>query len=145
MTDHYELFGVEPDASKDEIKAAYRSEVESADSQRRAELNRAWNVLSDPIQRQRYDESLGASAGGDDDAADESGGGAAIIPSKRATGARRGPDVVEARASRATAPATTDRARTARGGGRAWRRFGRPAAAQRRRRSCRPRAWRSRP
>src|SRR4051812_27596722 len=98
MTDHYELFGVEPDASKDEIKAAYRSEVESADSQRRAQLNRAWNVLSDPIQRQRYDESLGAgTAGDDDDAADESDGGAAIIPSKRTTGARRGPDVVEAK------------------------------------------------
>jgi curved DNA-binding protein CbpA len=97
MTDHYELFGVEPDATKDEIKAAYRSEVESADSQRRAQLNRAWNVLSDPIQRQRYDETLSASmAGGDGDGGEQTGGGAVIIPSKRATGARRGPDVIDA-------------------------------------------------
>jgi curved DNA-binding protein CbpA len=87
MTDHYELFGVGPDASKDEIKAAYRAEVENADSARRAELNRAWNVLSDPIQRQRYDESLAAFGGGESESS--STGAEVVIPS-RATGARRG-------------------------------------------------------
>jgi curved DNA-binding protein CbpA len=89
MTDHYELFGVEPDATKDEIKAAYRSEVENADSSRRAELNRAWNVLSDPIQRQRYDESLAVTGA---DAGESDGDGAVVVPSRRTTGARRGPD-----------------------------------------------------
>ncbi len=89
MTDHYELLGVEPDATKDEIKAAYRTEVQEADSSRKAQLNRAWNVLSDPIQRQRYDEQLhdgGGGGGGEDDGAD------VTVPARRTTGARRGPD-----------------------------------------------------
>jgi curved DNA-binding protein CbpA len=86
MTDHYELLGVGPDATKDEIKAAYRSEVEGADSSRRAQLNRAWNVLSDPVQRQRYDEQLGSDGGAD------GGEAAAVLPASRATGARRGPE-----------------------------------------------------
>lgn len=89
MTDHYELLGVEPDASKDEIRAAYRSEIESADSSRRAELNRAWNVLSDPIQRQRYDASLGTDDGEDIEDDEE----AAPVPARRLTGARRGAQV----------------------------------------------------
>ena len=84
MTDHYELLGVEPGATKDEIKAAYRSEVEGADSSRRAELNRAWNVLSDPIQRQRYDEQMRSGGEGGDDAG--------AVPARATTGARRGPD-----------------------------------------------------
>ena len=89
MTDHYELLGVEPDASKDEIKAAYRAEVADADSSRRAQLNRAWNVLSDPVQRDRYDEQRAAEMGDD---VDESGTEVAVVGAKsRATGARRGP------------------------------------------------------
>lgn len=93
MTDHYELFGVGPDATKDEIKAAYRSEVENADSSRRAELNRAWNVLSDPIQRRRYDETQVSTGDDEPDEVDGNGNaGAAVIPSRRATGARRGPE-----------------------------------------------------
>ena len=106
MSDHYELFGVEPDATKDEIKAAYRSEVESADSARRAQLNRAWNVLSDPIQRQRYDDQL-ASAGdgaGDDEFEVVGDSGGSQVPARRATGARRGPDskILKADAAAAT-------------------------------------------
>ena len=86
MTDHYELLGVEPDASKDEIKAAYRAEVADADSSRRAQLNRAWNVLSDPVQRERYDEQRTAETG------DARGAEVAVVGAKsRATGARRGP------------------------------------------------------
>jgi curved DNA-binding protein CbpA len=89
MSDHYELLGVEPDATKDEIKAAYRSEVESADTARRAELNRAWNVLSDPIQRQRYDDQRATVDDADDESDDV--GAPVVVPGRRATGARRGP------------------------------------------------------
>jgi curved DNA-binding protein CbpA len=86
MTDHYELLGVEPDATKDEIKAAYRTEVQEADSSRKAQLNRAWNILSDPIQRQRYDEQMHAGGGGEEE------GAVTTVPARRTTGARRGPD-----------------------------------------------------
>jgi curved DNA-binding protein CbpA len=91
MTDHYELLGVAPDATKDEIRAAYRAEIEDADSDRRVELNRAWNVLSDPVQRQRYDDALGS---GQEDAAE--------VAVAARSGARRGsessvPEVVEAK------------------------------------------------
>jgi curved DNA-binding protein CbpA len=89
MTDHYELLGVEPDATKDEIRAAYRAGIEDADSDERAQLNRAWNVLSDPVQRQRYDDAL---ASGDEDAA--------AVGAPARSGARRGsessvPEVVD--------------------------------------------------
>jgi curved DNA-binding protein CbpA len=91
MSDHYELLGVEPDASKDEIKAAYRAEIESAEGAQRAELNRAWNVLSDPIQRQRYDDARAVSGDDEDtDAGDEDA--APVVPARRLTGARRGPE-----------------------------------------------------
>jgi uncharacterized RDD family membrane protein YckC len=75
---HYELLGVEPDASKDEIRDAYRGRLEElkvqaengkSDQQREAarretkELNSAWQVLSDPFQRQRYDDALGVEGG----------------------------------------------------------------------------------
>ena len=75
---HYELLGVEPDASKDEIRAAYRDRLEElrgkaekgrSDQARdgaRAEtarLNAAWQVLSDPFQRQRYDAGLADASG----------------------------------------------------------------------------------
>jgi uncharacterized RDD family membrane protein YckC len=75
MTDtHYELLGVEPDASKEEIRSAYRERLEElrgkvekgrSDQARNgardqtARLNAAWQVLSDPFQRQRYDAGLG--------------------------------------------------------------------------------------
>jgi len=70
---HYELIGVESDASKDEIRSAYRERIEElrgkaekgrSDQVRdgaRAEtarLNAAWQVLADPVQRQRYDSEL---------------------------------------------------------------------------------------
>jgi uncharacterized RDD family membrane protein YckC len=71
---HYELLGVEPDASKEEIRSAYRERLEElrgkvekgrSDQARNgardetARLNAAWQVLSDPFQRQRYDAGLG--------------------------------------------------------------------------------------
>lgn len=76
MDDYYQLLGVSPDASRDEIKDAYRSRRETLGSEtaearsEASRLNRAWNVLSDPLQRERYDARLaeGESAG-------EEGGG----------------------------------------------------------------------
>jgi uncharacterized RDD family membrane protein YckC len=62
MDDYYALLGVDTDAATDEIRTAYRekkaalgSDTESARADV-ALLNRAWNVLSDPYQRGRYDE-----------------------------------------------------------------------------------------
>jgi uncharacterized RDD family membrane protein YckC len=86
---HYELLGVEPDASKEEIRSAYRDRLEElrgkaekgrSDEAKNgardetARLNAAWQVLSDPFQRQRYDAGLadGAeSVTGEDEASDE--------------------------------------------------------------------------
>jgi len=61
MDDYYEMLGIEPGAKTAEIKEAYRerksaldtgSDAGKADA---AKLNKAWNVLSDPYQRGRYD------------------------------------------------------------------------------------------
>lgn len=74
--DLYALLGLDPDASKDAIRDAYRRRLDDlaaadegdkvTDEQRasnraeRARLNEAWNVLSDPSQRARYDERRAA-------------------------------------------------------------------------------------
>jgi curved DNA-binding protein CbpA len=55
VSDYYDLLGVEPGADKDAIKSAYRDRLEDASQAERAKLNKAWNVLSDPVQRERYD------------------------------------------------------------------------------------------
>ena len=83
MTDYYELLGVERDAARDEIKGAYQERRGDADPAAKAELNRAWNVLSDPIQRERYDAKLAAGSSEEDGSEDE-----AAVPARRATGAR---------------------------------------------------------
>jgi curved DNA-binding protein CbpA len=68
---HYDVVGVEPGASKDEIRSAYRDRLgdlragDPSTDQARAEtarLNAAWQVLSDPFQRERYDRALGGEA-----------------------------------------------------------------------------------
>ena len=66
---HYEVLGVLPRASADEIRVAYRMRVrevhpdsavrqDSNTSQRMAEIAQAWQVLSDTRMRARYDEAL---------------------------------------------------------------------------------------
>lgn len=67
-TDHYAALDVAPDASADEIRAAWRLRLvafhpdrfRDDDQRRRAEAmsqraNAAWQVLGDPVQRARYD------------------------------------------------------------------------------------------
>lgn len=75
---HYETLGVSPSASRDEIRDAYRARVSELDpetwkgdaSERReraASVNKAWNVLSDPFQKERYDSGIDDSISGIDD------------------------------------------------------------------------------
>jgi curved DNA-binding protein CbpA len=76
MDDYYELLGVDADAPVNDIRAAYRdkkaavadtgTEKAKADA---AALNKAWNVLSDPYQRGRYDQQLAGADGTDADGA----------------------------------------------------------------------------
>ncbi|HZJ26649.1 MAG TPA: RDD family protein [Acidimicrobiia bacterium] len=76
---HYESLGADPGASRDEIRAAYRERVDELDpdtwkgdaEDRRTQasaVNRAWNVLSDPFQKERYDDKL---SGGDVELTDD--------------------------------------------------------------------------
>jgi uncharacterized RDD family membrane protein YckC len=61
MDDYYSLLGVDKDANTADIKEAYRERKASLDTGSdagkadAAKLNKAWNVLSDPYQRGRYD------------------------------------------------------------------------------------------
>jgi uncharacterized RDD family membrane protein YckC len=57
VSDYYDLLGVDAGADKDAIKAAYRNQLDGASQAERAKLNKAWNVLSDPVQRERYDDA----------------------------------------------------------------------------------------
>jgi uncharacterized RDD family membrane protein YckC len=95
---HYELLGVESDASKDEIRSAYRErleqlrgKVESGRSdqvrngarEETARLNTAWQVLADPVQRQRYDTSLIGGSDGAEAAEEEEEVVEAAPPARR--------------------------------------------------------------
>lgn len=95
---HYELLGVEPGASKDEIRAAYRERLEDvrgkvekgrSDQVRdgaRAEtarLNAAWQVLSDPFQRQRYDAELESGNSAEAAETEEEEESVAPVPARR--------------------------------------------------------------
>lgn len=65
---HYETLGVDPKASADEVKRAYRKKAAKAhpdrggDGDKMAELNKAHEVLVDPRRRQIYD-STGENGG----------------------------------------------------------------------------------
>ena len=66
MATHYEVLGVGPDATGEEIQRAYRSLARrhhpdvapDADRTLMAAINGAWMVLSDPIRRRDYDATL---------------------------------------------------------------------------------------
>jgi uncharacterized RDD family membrane protein YckC len=57
--DYYNLLGIAPDAPTQDIRDAYREKKTAleakGDKAGVAQLNKAWNVLSDPYQRGRYD------------------------------------------------------------------------------------------
>jgi molecular chaperone DnaJ len=66
---HYERIGVSPDASRDQIRAAYRRlarrhhpDAHEGDNNQMAALNEAWRVLNDPARRAMYDASLRTAA-----------------------------------------------------------------------------------
>jgi curved DNA-binding protein CbpA len=75
---YYDELGVTPDASRDELKAAYQERVSELEAAREkkgvtdaqlqgnreqvARVRSAWNVLADPFQRSRYDERIGAAS-----------------------------------------------------------------------------------
>jgi uncharacterized RDD family membrane protein YckC len=85
MTDgetYYDALGASPESSRDELRAAYRERIAELEAAREgkgvseaqlqqnrqdvARVRAAWNVLSDPFQRKRYDEQLqSASTNGD--------------------------------------------------------------------------------
>lgn len=94
---HYDRLGVEPDATKEEMRAAYRDRLEELRGQvekgrsdqardgarnETARLNAAWQVLSDPFQRQRYDAEIsdGSAAETAGDTDDEEQGTAPEAP-----------------------------------------------------------------
>ena len=78
MDDYYELLGVDEDAPVDDIRSAYRDKKAAVDTSAGddaksdvAKLNKAWNVLSDPYQRGRYDQQRTSVSDGDDEYEDD--------------------------------------------------------------------------
>src|SRR5882672_9339246 len=74
MDDYYELLGVDEDAPVDDIRSAYRDRKAAVDTSAGddaksdvAQLNKAWNVLSDPYQRGRYDQQRNTASDEDED------------------------------------------------------------------------------
>jgi hypothetical protein len=115
MDDYYELLGVGSDASVDEIRAAYRERKAALDAAGdataktdAARLNRAWNVLSDPYQRGRYDQRLAQRGDGEGDEGDhDDDEEAGKHVGRNGARAARGGDRAAPRAARAPLPPPT--------------------------------------
>lgn len=85
---HYEVLGVAPSASADEVRRAYRARIKAAHPDARggrddgdsAAITEAWRVLSDPGRRLDYDRALRSetsrAAGGEGGSAAPGGAGA---------------------------------------------------------------------
>ena len=109
MTDsgenYYEELGVEPGATRDEIRDAHRERVADLEAAREkkgvtesqlqanreavARVRAAWNVLSDPFQRQRYDAKLDAPAGDEVELVDDDDAGPQPGTESQLTGWRK--------------------------------------------------------
>ena len=91
MKTHYELLGVSPHATQEEIRRAYHRQARrhhpdanpGAEPGRRfrmAEINAAWEVLGNPEKRRAYDRSIGTTprpgfaASGEEDSFEYDGG-----------------------------------------------------------------------
>jgi curved DNA-binding protein CbpA len=103
MDDYYELLGVEEDAPVDDIRAAYRDKKAAVDTSAGddaksdvAKLNKAWNVLSDPYQRGRYDQQRNVESD-DDDEYDGDEDEAAPVARSRPRASERAADRAEKR------------------------------------------------
>jgi uncharacterized RDD family membrane protein YckC/curved DNA-binding protein CbpA len=98
MDDYYELLGVDSGAATGDIRSAYRDKKAALDAKgdkvEIGKLNKAWNVLSDPYQRGRYDQQrseAGEAENGDGEvetvgaarASTSSGGTTASPPARR--------------------------------------------------------------
>jgi uncharacterized RDD family membrane protein YckC len=96
MDDYYSLLGVDADATVDDIKGAYRVRKDGLDTGSEAgradalKLNKAWNVLSDPYQRGRYDEQRATAAERGELGVDDGDTGAAgkATPSSNGSGGK---------------------------------------------------------
>src|SRR5450631_665887 len=118
MDDFYSLLGIDADASVEDIRGAYRTRKEGLDTASEAgrndaiKLNKAWNVLSDPYQRGRYDEKRALAADGGDidadadaDAPSSNGsGGKSLRASAKQSRQERAASVRAARAAKMKAP-----------------------------------------
>jgi hypothetical protein len=89
VDDYYQLLGVDADAPVDDIRAAYRDKkaavAEKGTDQAKADaaaLNKAWNVLSDPYQRGRYDEQR-VQVDESDESGDDHDDEPAAVPARR--------------------------------------------------------------
>jgi len=106
MTDnYYDELGVEPAASRDEIREAHRQRIADLEAARGkkgvtesqlqanrdevARVRAAWNVLSDPFQRQRYDAKLDAPVGDDVELVDDDDAGPQPGTERQLTGWRK--------------------------------------------------------